>query len=131
MKLTNRSAALALLLGAAVAGCQSDSGMNGDATEMTAAPTTSRSAAPTAKPSAAVTEAVGDPAVTEKDMTHVLSTDAGYFNTMPTAGARPAGALKSGTKVVVMMPRGPYSQVLTGDGKRVYVATAAIKPLGS
>jgi hypothetical protein len=69
--------------------------------------------------------------VPEKDLTHVLSQDEPYYATSPAQGKPADGTLKAGTKVLVMMPRGSYSQVVTADGKRVYTSTAGLKPIGS
>ena len=69
--------------------------------------------------------------VPDKDMTHVLTQDEAYYATSPAQAKKPDGTLKAGTKVVLLMPRGSYAQVMTGDGKRVYTSTAALKPVGS
>jgi hypothetical protein len=142
MKLIKATTAMGLVVAAAAVGCKSSTSEPSTAsakstpapaaqptapTETTMAPVKTASA-PTA---AAPTPAIAAPALAEKDMTHVLAKDEGYFSTTPTAGKKPDGTLKAGTKVVVMMPRGPYSQVMTADGKRVYTTTAALKPVGS
>jgi hypothetical protein len=63
-------------------------------------------------------------------MTHVLTKDEAYYATSPAQARSPDGTLKAGTKVVLLMPRGSYSQVMTADGKRAYVSTASLKPVG-
>jgi hypothetical protein len=65
-----------------------------------------------------------------KDMTHVLEKDQPYFTTAPTASATPAGTLPTGSKVLVMSPGAPYSQVVTDKGISAYTATDGLKPLG-
>ena len=136
MKIASTSTVFALMIGAAVAGCKSDSSdeptaaTSGTMTETAA--TTTPPPAPTTKPTAtASTPAVATPALADKDMTHVLAKDESYYAGMPAAGKAPAGKLKAGTKVIVVMPRGSYSQVMTADGKSVYTSTAALKPVGS
>jgi hypothetical protein len=73
------------------------------------------------------------PAVTpipDKDMTHVLASDEPYYAMSPAQGKPADGTLKAGTKVLVVMPRGSHSQVMTADGKRVYTNTAGLKAVG-
>lgn len=124
----NASAVVVLLALGAGFGCKSESSeptssksMSPAATPTAASPTTMPSAAPMATTAA----------VPEKDMTHVLTGDQPYYATSPAQGRPPEGTLKAGTKVVLVMPRGSYSQVMTADGKRVYTSTAALKPVGS
>ena len=135
MKIASKSTFVALMIGAAVAGCKSDSSSEPAASKsgtMTETVATTTPPAPTTKPTAtASTPAVAAPALADKDMTHVLAKDESYYAGMPAAGKAPAGKLKAGTKVIVVMPRGSYSQVMTADGKSVYTSTAALKPVGS
>jgi len=66
-----------------------------------------------------------------KDMTHSLEKDQPYFTTEPTsAAATPAGTLPTGSKVLVIIPGAPYSQVVTDKGISAYTATDGLKPLG-
>lgn len=133
MKHMTTTTALAFTLAAAVTGCASKSeSPSTDASPGTmettgTTGTTTTTITPTTPAPAAATET----AIAEKDMTHVVSKDESYFGSMPMAGKKPDGTLKAGTKVVVLMPRGGYSQVMTADGKRVYMTTAALKPVGS
>ena len=127
----------ALLTGAICGGCAKDKGDTEPAT-MKTTPSTSTTpmASPTTRPAAGVattstpTAAAATP-VPEKDMTHVLTKDEAFYGASPAQAKKPDGTLKAGTKVVVLMPRGSYSQVMTADGKRVYTSTAALKPVGS
>ena len=112
----------ALLTGIVCTGCAKDS-----KSDDTPAKTTQTTAAPTTKPAAAASATA---AVPDKDMTHVLTKDEPFYATSPAQARQPDGTLKAGTKVVVLMPRGSYSQVMTADGKRVYTSTAALKPVG-
>jgi hypothetical protein len=136
MRLIKATTAFGLIVAATVGGCSS-SKSEPVATSTNAAPTTQpmASSGTTAmapvKATSTPAPAVAAPALGDKDMTHVVAKDEAYFSTMPMAGKKPDGMLKAGTKVVVMMPRGAYSQVMTADGKRVYTPTAALKPVGS
>jgi len=65
-----------------------------------------------------------------KDMTHVLAKDEPYFTTEPTASASPAGMLKEGAKVLVIVPGAQYSQVVTDKGISAYTPTDGLKPIG-
>lgn len=73
------------------------------------------------------------PAVLEKpaasSMTHVLTKDEPYYSSMPGADAKSLGTVKSGTKVLVMVPGATYSKVLTEDGATVYVGTDGLDPI--
>lgn len=79
------------------------------------------------KPSAPTTKAVatpkpvtkGEPATPAKEMTHWLTADQPYYTSIPTPGAKPAGTLPKGTKVLLLIP-GSWSQIETADGKTVY-----------
>jgi hypothetical protein len=57
--------------------------------------------------------------VAEANATHVLSKDQPYFKTMPAEGAKPAGMLKAGTKMLLLIP-GSMAQVETTSGQTVY-----------
>jgi uncharacterized protein involved in copper resistance len=72
------------------------------------------------------------PAMKEADMTHTVMGDCPMFATMPMdASAKPMGACKAGEKVVVLMPRGKYSQVATMSGAKGFVPTQSLKPIGN
>ena len=124
----------ALLTGAICGGCAKDEKPADTATmKETSAPSTPM-ASPATKPAATVTTSTPAAAATtvpDKDMTHVLTKDEAYYTTSPAQARKPDGTLKAGTKVVLLMPRGSYSQVMTADGKRVYTSTAGLKPVGS
>jgi hypothetical protein len=79
-------------------------------------------------PSAATMPAVAAPAA--KDMTHSISKDQPYFTAMPGPGVAPAGTLKAGSKVLVIIPGADYSQVVTDVGISAYTPTAGLTPLG-
>ena len=120
----------ALFVGVVCVGCAKDEKKEGDTA--TIKTTTTTMSSPTTKPAPTVTaSAPAATPVADKDMTHVLTKDEPYYTTSPAQAKPPDGTLKAGTKVVVLMPRGSYSQVMTGDGKRVYTSTAALKPVGS
>jgi hypothetical protein len=147
MKMIKASAGVgvALLAGFLSAGCQNDSSattktttatMSSPATRPTASmtPTTTMKKASAPAPAPAVAPAVavtGMTPVPEKDLTHVVSEDSPYYASSPAQGKPADGTLKAGTKVLVMMPRGAFSQVVTADGKRVYTTTSGLKPIGS
>jgi hypothetical protein len=57
-------------------------------------------------------------AMVGKTMTHMLVKDQPYF-VSPAAGAKPAGTLKAGTKVLLLIP-GSTAQVETADAMTVY-----------
>lgn len=84
-----------------------------------AAGCTKEPAGPTTMPAMATTKpVVAAPAVPDK-MTHKVAVEQPYFTKMPMAGAKPAGTLKAGTKVMMVIP-GANSQVETADGMLVY-----------
>jgi hypothetical protein len=62
-------------------------------------------------------------------MTHVLTKDEPFYESMPGAGAKSLGELKTGTKVLLMVPGSKYSEVLTEDGATVYTVTDGIDPI--
>ena len=130
MKMT-KLLAVAILGGVACTGCAKDEKDTDSSTI-----TTTTTSAPTTKPAspAMTTSTPAEPAATavpDKDMTHVLTKDEAFYTASPAQAKKPDGTLKSGTKVVLLMPRGSYAQVMTADGKRVYTSTAALKPVGS
>ena len=145
MNVIKATTALGLIVAAAAAGCKSSTSEPSTApapagaaemkaaSETTMAPLSAGATPPPEAPAAAASAApaVATPALADKDMTHVLAKDEAYFSSAPMSGRKPDGTLKAGTRVVVMMPRGSYSQVMTADGKRVYTTTAALKPVGS
>jgi hypothetical protein len=137
MKMTNVAAA-ALLAGVVCGGCAKDEKKSDTTMKTTTSTKTTTpspvTASPTTNPSVTATTATPAApaaAVPEKDMTHVLTKDEAYYAASPAQATKPDGTLKAGTKVVLLMPRGSYAQVMTGDGKRVYTSTAALKPVGS
>ena len=150
MEMTKAFAGVAVLAGLLSAGCQSDSSASAKATgpkttpapaessvTMTtttkappAAPPPTRTTTPAPAPAAAPVVAATTTPLPEKDLTHVLNQDEPYYASSPAQGRPADGTLKAGTKVLVMMPRGSYSQVVTADGKRVYTSTAGLRPIG-
>jgi hypothetical protein len=64
----------------------------------------------------------------DKDATHVVVADTPVFVGPPGQGAVPVAMVKSGTKVLCMMPGAEYSKCMVADGKAVYIKTAMIKP---
>ena len=131
MKMT-KLAATALLMGVACVGCAKDEKKDPEPAMKTTTSTPAM-ASPATKPTATVkatTPAAPTTTVPDKEMTHVLTKDEPYYVLSPAQAKAPDGTLKAGTRVIVLMPRGSYSQVMTGDGKRVYTSTAALKPVG-
>jgi len=116
-------------------GChKSDDSPGVTATTMTSPPTNGTVNGPTTMPvpSAHQTEVVL-PAATpppEKDLTHVLTKDEPYYFNEPGASPISIGTLTTGTKVLVLIPGAPYTQVMTDTGVTCYVPTAGLKPLG-
>lgn len=92
---------------------------------------------PATQPSATIVSNQGKepapPVVMQKpaaaSMTHVMTKDEPYYESMPAADTKSPGTLKSGTKVLLMVPGAPYSQVLTEDGATVYTMTDGIDPI--
>jgi hypothetical protein len=123
--MTAKLATMALLAAATCTGCAKDA-KDEKPTTATAmsAPTMPTPAMKTSTPAPAVA------AVPDKDMTHVLTKDEPYFAATPAQATKADGTLKAGTKVVLVMPRGAYAQVMTADGKRVYTSTAGLSPVG-
>jgi hypothetical protein len=62
-------------------------------------------------------------------MTHQLVKDEPSFDAQPLADSKPAGTLKSGTKVLLLIPGSPYTKVLTEDGATTFVLTDGIEPI--
>lgn len=84
---------------------------------------------PTTMPAMKASAAV--PALKEADMTHTVMADCPMFASMPMdASAKPMMTCKAGEKVVVMMPRGKYSQVSTMSGAKGFIPTSSLKPIG-
>ena len=121
-------AAVALLAGVTCVGCAKDEKKDASVTMKTSS---SPTMSPATQPAMATTTAAPAMTVPEKDMTHVLTKDEAYYSTSPAQARNPDGTLKAGTKVLLLMPRGSYAQVMTADGKRVYTGMASLKPLGS
>jgi ABC-type Fe3+-hydroxamate transport system substrate-binding protein len=78
------------------------------------------------------TKATALPMMTEgcpdKDATHVCIEDAPVFTSIPGQGVNPVGTLKSGCKVLAMVPGPMYTKCTIGGGKTVYIKTASLKP---
>src|SRR4051812_4810854 len=69
-----------------------------------------------------------EPAPAAADLTHVLTKDSPYYKSSPMAGKAPDGTFKGGTKVLLLMPMGSYSQVQSETGVKGYVATDSLQP---
>jgi hypothetical protein len=104
------------------AGCASDPAPSAPAMSPTPPAATNMPAASPAKTMAVM---AGCP---DKDASHVLMHDEPVFLSMPGQGAAPVGVLKSGTKVLAMVPGSMYTKCTIADGKVVYVKTAGLKP---
>jgi PAB1-binding protein PBP1 len=132
MNVMKTSAALVLMSGLVSAGCKSNTSETAKVppAPMKSPATQPVAMTPTAKPTPTMPAMATTP-VPEKDLTHVLSKDEPYYASSPAQGKPADGTLKAGTKVLVMMPRGSYSQVVTADGKKVYTSTSGLKPVGN
>jgi hypothetical protein len=69
-----------------------------------------------------------EPAPAAADLTHVLTKDSPYYKSSPMQGKAPDGTFKSGTKVLLLMPMGSYSQVQAESGVKGYVPTDSLQP---
>lgn len=105
-----------------IAGCTQDPAppSSGAAPTGTGA-TNSSAASPAAMPM--MTEGCPD-----KDATHVCLEDTPVFSSMPGQGVNPIGTLKSGCKVLAMVPGSMYTKCMIAGGKMVYVKTSSLKP---
>jgi len=135
MPLSRKLFALVCTVGAAgLAGCMkaSPDSPPPTATTMPMPDTNMKSPGPTtmAVPSAAAAAQPTAAAPAAKDMTHSITKDQPYFTAMPGPGVAPAGTLKAGSKVLVIVPQVPYSQAITDTGISVYTATDGLQPLG-
>jgi hypothetical protein len=70
-----------------------------------------------------------EPALKASDLTHVVTTDTPYYKSSPAQGRPADGTFKGGTKVLLLMPMGSYSQVQAESGAKGYVATESLKPI--
>ena len=64
-----------------------------------------------------------------KSMTHVLTKEEPYYESMPGADAKSIGNLAKGSKVLLMVPGSTYSKVLTDEGLEVYTVTDGLDPI--
>ena len=71
----------------------------------------------------------GLPKPDPKSMTHMLSKEEPYYDSMPGADAKSIGTLAKGSKVLLMVPGAPYSKVLTDGGMEVYTVTDGLDPI--
>jgi len=78
-----------------------------------------------AKPATMVMMTEGCP---DKDATHVCLEDTPVFSSMPGQGVNPIGTLKSGCKVLAMVPGATYTKCMVAGGKMVYIKTSSLKP---
>jgi hypothetical protein len=90
------------------------------------------SASSSMSPTPASTTMKGMPVMTDsmpdKDCSHVLVEDTPVYLTMPGQGVAPVGILKSGSKVLAMVPGTMYTKCMMGGNKTVYIKTASLKP---
>ena len=136
-------ARLVKLLGAALASAAAATLMGGCQTEHKAVPETMASASPgqppttlpdkyqpaTTAPSVAAAASVMPKGPAATDMTHVIAKDEPYYASMPSAGDKPAGTLKAGTKALLVVPGAMYSKVTTDAGTTVYTMTDGLEPI--
>jgi len=64
----------------------------------------------------------------DKDATHMVVTDAPVFAGPPGQGTVPVGVLKTGSKVLAMVPGSEFTKCTIDGGKAVYIKTAMLKP---
>jgi hypothetical protein len=64
---------------------------------------------------------------TRETWTHELTEDEAWYE-HPAQGRPPNGTLRKGTKVRVLNHAGSYTEVLSEQGVRGYVATASLRP---
>jgi hypothetical protein len=89
----------------ALAGCRG-------ANHPTTSPSGSKQSAPTPK----------------ETWTHELTKDEPWYEN-PAQARPPDGTMRKGTKVRVLNPSGSYTEVLSDEGVRGYVASDALRPL--
>jgi hypothetical protein len=107
------------------AGCASDPAPSAPAAAATPAATNM----PAASPAKTTAMPMMTDGVSDKECSHVLIEDAPAFTTMPGAqGVAPIGMIKSGTKVLAMVPGSTYTKCMMAGGKTVYVKTSSLKP---
>jgi hypothetical protein len=66
--------------------------------------------------------------VPKETWTHQLTRDEPWYEN-PAQALPPNGTVRKGTKVRVLNPSGSYSEVLTDEGVRGYVASDSLRPL--
>ena len=81
------------------------------------------------KTPAGMSKPTPEPALKAADLTHIVTTDTPYYKSSPSQGKPADGTFKSGTKVLLLMPMGSYSQVQTESGTKGYVTTESLKPI--
>ena len=110
---------------AALAGCSHE-----PAAPTPSASTMSPTPASTNMPAAAPMK--GMPVMTgsmpDKDCSPVLVEDTPVFLTLPGQGVAPVGILKSGSKVLAMVPGTMYTKCMMAGNKTVYLKTSSLKP---
>src|SRR4051812_11319759 len=121
------AAAAVAAIGLCLAGCAHE--------PAAAAPPSASSMSPT--PAAATNMPAASPmkgmpvmtaSMPDKECSHVLVEDTPVFLTLPGQGAppvAPVGILKSGTKVLAMVPGSTYTKCMMGGNKAVYLKTAS------
>jgi hypothetical protein len=73
-----------------------------------------------------------EPAAAMPGATHVLTADEPYYTTDPGTGGQgmaPAGMLKAGTPVLVMVPGKTYCKIISNQGTSCYTLTSGLKPI--
>jgi hypothetical protein len=70
-----------------------------------------------------------EPTPAAGDLTHVLTAETPYYKSSPAQGKPADGKLKGGTKLLLLMPAGSYSQVWAETGVKAYVPTDSIQAI--
>ena len=119
------AAAAAALAAMGLAGCSHEAAAPApSASTMSPTPaSTNMNAASPMKGMPVMTDSMSD-----KECSHVLTEDTPVFLTMPGQGVAPVGILKSGSKVLAMVPGTMYTKCMMAGNKTVYLKTASLKP---
>ena len=65
------------------------------------------------------------------NFSHEITRDEPYYLTSPAQAKPPDGTFKAGTKVSLVSDSGSYRRVLSEEGVSAYIASDALKPVGS
>jgi hypothetical protein len=111
---------------AALTGCSQEPAAAPAPSASSMSPTPAATNMPAAAPMKGMPVMTGS--MPDKDCSHVLVEDTPVYLTMPGQGVAPVGILKSGSKVLAMVPGTMYTKCMMGGNKTVYIKTASLKP---